>query len=540
MGIGLKDIFKSDEERLVENKRKTSIRNMIIFLCVIFVFIILALVIRFWGNVDEDRRMDITKDITNIRNAVVALGKDSTTEEYPGINLEEQVVQLNINGVIEEYRYGYYYLEAESLSQIAPALNLQNERYVVNYDTGDVVNIDGIKYKGRRYHSYDDMIAIENGQVPISDRVIIISSAADLNKIRSTPNGYFKLSANIDMSEYSIGEGWTPIEVFTGVLDGRGYTISNLKINRPTQSRVGLFGDIKGTAQISNLNIDNVDVIGGEYTGSLAGNCAGTISNVHIKNANITGLSSSTGGLVGAFSISKVSNCTVKANVDGDRNVGGAIGILYNGTVNKVSSEGNVTATENAGGLIGLARISDVTNIEETAAHVAVNGKNNLGGFVGAVEMTASEKLEIVNSYAIGSVETGEKNLGGMFGQIYTIQGTPDVILRNLYGAVSVVVKGETSGGFVGYCGVGASTTQVYENCFWQKALAPGEVLNDVGKASEGSTMTFVDRTTEEMKMMRMYTTWNFENVWEIEERAGTPTLRWEKNYIVVEDKDGK
>ena len=35
MGISLKDIFKNDEERLVENRRKTAIRNMIIFGCVI-------------------------------------------------------------------------------------------------------------------------------------------------------------------------------------------------------------------------------------------------------------------------------------------------------------------------------------------------------------------------------------------------------------------------------------------------------------------------------------------------------------------------
>ena len=154
--------------------------------------------------------------------------------------------------------------------------------------------------------------------------------------------------------------------------------------------------------------------------------------------------------------------------------------------------------------------------------------------------MTASRNLEIVNSYAEGSVETGESNIGGMFGQIYTTQGTPDVILRNLYAAVSVVVKGETSGGFIGHCRVGSSTTQIYDNCFWLKDLAPGEVLNDVGRSSEGSTMTFVDRTVSEMKMMRMYTTWDFEKVWEIEERVGTPTLRWEKNYIVEETDEKK
>ena len=101
---------------------------------------------------------------------------------------------------MSKYRYGYYLLEPDALKEIAPALNLPDETYVVNYETGDVVNGTGIKYKKRVYHSIDDLLAIDAGQKPLSDRVVIISKASDLNKIRSLPNGYFKLSANIDMS----------------------------------------------------------------------------------------------------------------------------------------------------------------------------------------------------------------------------------------------------------------------------------------------------------------------------------------------------
>ena len=68
MGISLKDIFKNDEERLVENRRKTAIKNMIIFGCVIAVLIVLAIVVKLWGNVDEERRIAITNDVQNIRN----------------------------------------------------------------------------------------------------------------------------------------------------------------------------------------------------------------------------------------------------------------------------------------------------------------------------------------------------------------------------------------------------------------------------------------------------------------------------------------
>ena len=48
--------------------------------------------------------------------------------------------------------------------------------------------------------------------------------------MHKNPNATFKLAANIDMSEYSVGEGWKPVSGFTGKLDGRNYTINNLKL----------------------------------------------------------------------------------------------------------------------------------------------------------------------------------------------------------------------------------------------------------------------------------------------------------------------
>ena len=542
MGISLKDIFKNDEERLVENRRKTAIKNMIIFGCVIAVLIVLAIVVKFWGNVDEERRIAITNDVQNIRSAILLRAKEQLVDpslgDYPGIKLEDQEepLTLNINGVTEEYRYGYYLLYTDTLKEIVVSLNLPDEAYIVNYETGDVVNATGIKYKKRRYHSIDDLLAIAAGNVPVSDTVVVVTKASDLNKMRERPNGYFKLSANIDMSEYSNGEGWNPIPQFTGILDGRGYTISNLTINRPTQSYVGLLGDVKSTAKITNLKLENVNIVGGQYTGALAGNCAASVSYVHVNSGNVSGPNTSTGGLVGAYSIQKMNNCTAKVNVDGNNNVGGLIGTLYSGTVNKVSADGDVTANENVGGLIGLARVSTATYITEAAAHTAVNGKTNLGGLVGSVEMTSSNDLRIENCYAKGSIQTGEENIGGMFGRVYTAQGTPNLVLSSLYTSVSVVVKGETSGGFVGYSAVGNSTSKVNENCFWEKAIAPGEVLNGVGKEIEGSGLAFPDKTSNEMKMRATYTSWNFETVWEIEERISTPTLKWEKNYVGVKN----
>lgn len=542
MGISLKDIFKNDEEVLVENRRKNAIRNMIIFSCVIVVLIVVALVIKFWGNVDEDRRIAITKDIQNIKGAVLLQSNkhisDESMGELPGKSLEEKGVQININGIVEEYRYGYYLLEPKDLKLLDVSLNLPEERYLVNYETGDVINATGIKYNKRVYHSIDDLTAIQTGEVPLSDKVIIISKAEHLDKIRNNPNGYFRLSANIDLSSYAQGDGWNPIKEFSGIFDGRGYTISNLTINRATQDYIGLFGDVKSSAKITNLKIEDAKIIGGRYTGVLAGNCTGSISYVHVSGT-VTGLGGSTGGLVGAFSTSQIRNCTIKGDVKGDSAVGGAIGTLYGGTLNRVRTEGNVTAIENVGGLVGLARITISTYVQESAAYEHVNGKSNLGGLIGSIEMTGtiqtddenvSDDLNISNTYAIGSVQTGEKNMGGMIGQIYTVQGAPSIVFKHLYSDVSVVVKGETSGGFLGQSDASNTSCSVIE-CYWKKDIAPGEVLNGVGQTVQGNRMNFEDRTPEAMIMRSNYD-WNFDSVWEIKDRRSTPTLKWERDYI--------
>ena len=157
MGISLKDIFKNDEERLVENRRKTAIRNMIIFGCVIAVLIVLAIVVKFWGNVDEERRIAITNDVQNIRSAILLRAKEQLVDpslgDYPGIKLEDQEepLTLNINGVTEEYRYGYYLLYPDTLKEIVVSLNLPDEAYIVNYETGDVVNATRSHYTKIRY-----------------------------------------------------------------------------------------------------------------------------------------------------------------------------------------------------------------------------------------------------------------------------------------------------------------------------------------------------------------------------------------------------
>jgi filamentous hemagglutinin family protein len=107
-----------------------------------------------------------------------------------------------------------------------------------------------------------------------------------------------------------IGNNFTPIGTsgspFTGDFDGQGYTISDLVINKPGQSSVGLFGYTDGS-EIRNIGLIDVDINGFANVGALSGEAYSSL----FENTY------STGEVVGA-------EC-----------VGGLVGYLYGSTISK-------------------------------------------------------------------------------------------------------------------------------------------------------------------------------------------------------------
>lgn len=72
----------------------------------------------------------------------------------------------------------------------------------------------------------------------------------------------------------SVPEGWLPIgsiaAPFIGTFDGNGHTISNLYVNHPSISGVGLFG-VLGSGAICNVGLEEVSMHGGEQCRQLGG-----------------------------------------------------------------------------------------------------------------------------------------------------------------------------------------------------------------------------------------------------------------------------
>ncbi len=185
----------------------------------------------------------------------------------------------------------------------------------------------------------------------------IIENVDDLQAIEDDLDAYYELSGNIDASatsDWNGNAGFAPITTFAGQLDGKGFIVDSLFINRTGASDfVGLCYDNYGTIQ--NLGLTNCDITG-EDAGSITCNNYGAITNCYATGsvasnvANPNGAGHYAGGLLayndGDGVIQKsYSECAVGGYVPS-----GFCSIAY-GTITDCYSRGAITGTF-AGGFV--------------------------------------------------------------------------------------------------------------------------------------------------------------------------------------------
>ncbi|MBN2858133.1 MAG: hypothetical protein JXN63_07005 [Candidatus Delongbacteria bacterium] len=181
-----------------------------------------------------------------------------------------------------------------------------------------------------------------------------IATLDQLNAVRNYLSACFIQVADIDASATSTwnsGAGWIPITSFAGKYNGQGYTVSNLYINRPAQDLVGLFGSTTPAGIIENIGIENADVTGRQYAGTLVGRNEGIVRYCYSNGLLDTTDGYRSGGFAGyIFTGSSISNCY--ANVDVTRSAGtnttdnGAFcGRNFGGDISNSYSTGSVSYT---------------------------------------------------------------------------------------------------------------------------------------------------------------------------------------------------
>ena len=291
-------------------------------------------------------------------------------------------------------------------------------------------------------------------QEAIAQGYTVIKTAQDLDNIRNDLDGKYILMNDIDLSSYS---NWDPIgeidmdtgtgQGFTGVLDGNGYTISNLTINRPDEDYVGLFCSTlgqSGMGEIKNLRLTDVNVVGGKSVGTLTGyganisNCfasgdvtctvqggllmgigGGNIVGCYTEGS-VTGLDGQTyygnvGGLMGMAIGANVSECCsdviLKTNsTNADIGSGGLIGMIQSGSISNCYTKGEVSSGVYVGGIAGISLSSNINN---SFSMMESSGLGYIGGIAGTIDVDSSLTNSIWNTETTGQSLAVGNNQGG-------------------------------------------------------------------------------------------------------------------------------
>ncbi|MFA5764356.1 MAG: hypothetical protein WC915_06120 [archaeon] len=218
----------------------------------------------------------------------------------------------------------------------------------------------------------------------------IVCNCIDLQNIDSNLTANYLLGQDIncyDTINWNAPNGFEPIGSFTtrfsGNFNGNGHTISNLYINYPSGTNIGLFGYIEDST-IQNVGLIDNNIKGNNYTGGIVGlNESGFILN-NYTSGTVNSLTSFAGGIVG-----------------GNSNIG---------TVVNNYSLGNTTSPQVVGGIIGWnARDSIVKNNYST-------GNNTGGAMIGGVVGYNNYGI-VENNYAVGYVNATSGWSGGLIGQ---------------------------------------------------------------------------------------------------------------------------
>ncbi len=333
----------------------------------------------------------------------------------------------------------------------------------------------------------------------------------------------FILTADIDMSAHT---GSIPYNIigssiaFSGIFDGDNYVVSNLSINLPNQSYVGLFGITRG-AQIKQLGLENINVTGSSYVGGMIGSSQDTVIEGCYTTGSVTGTDpewTRCGGLIGhgrSLNQVTITDCysTCDISVAGKAG-GGLIGGYWSGRIINCYATGSVSGNAYLGGLVGV--ISTTANYPEMGlvrccfSTGDVTGDNRLGGLVGEIG-----SANITNSYATGSV-SGNSVVGGLTGcvYLYPYDGYGDAYVKKSYSTGKVTGSSET-GGLVGR--------------HWNQSVKVYDSYWDTQTSGWSYSSGGMGKTTAEMQIQDTYTNWNFDTVWSM---GTNPVLQWELNPL--------
>ena len=310
---------------------------------------------------------EVAQDNVSMGLDMVMTAKDSLELISSHLSRMRDLAELAANGTSGE----------GSLQAIQSEINVRSDeinRLVTNTEFNNLNLFEGEPEEMGDFIARVDRLTEDEA---IAQGYTIITTADELQAMQDNLSGKYILMNNIDLEGYD----WTPVGTtanpFLGEFNGNGYVISNLKIIKPDENDLGVFG-YTGTSSISNLGLENIEINGKDHCGSLVGQGGGTVKNCYSTNAVISGRYM-IGGLIGWGFTKSISFCYSNSDVSGNGYVGALLGESYN-SVDNCFAVGSVTSPWLAGGLIGRC----YSKISNSYAAAKVSCNNDGGGLVGS------------------------------------------------------------------------------------------------------------------------------------------------------------
>ena len=291
----------------------------------------------------------------------------------------------------------------------------------------------------------------------IIDSPMALEALSALVKSPKTRNDFsgkaYRMTADIDLAAFA---DFTPIGnyeddiPFTGIIDGDGHTISNLKIKVIGKTGAGLFGYLK----------------------------AATVRNVTLSKAAVASDSRYVGGIAGWAENSVIENCSISSGseVHTDyHNAGGIAGYLNGGQITDCVSEAMVNSKGSyAGGIVSVIEDGTVEHCAVGSAGQVGAYHYSVGGIAGAFITVSEGQAPVIDKCVSYADIQGEYNVGGIVGHIYTKPDGVVVTIKNC-GVIGSTIKATgvnsnnyaLAGGLVG----------------WVQGTGSAQILNSFSRA---------------------------------------------------------
>ena len=395
-----------------------------------------------------------------------------------------------------------------------------NSFVVSQQNAGEVVLV--ISTSNKKYADFTINVHIGNGS---ASNPYYIFNESDLAKIGSI---YRLDKSYLLMNDIALTSGFEPIGYnsiasswsgFNGTFDGQNHTISGLNVVDLQTENVGLFSSINANGSVKNLTIKNAK-ISGEYktAGALAGTISGEVDKVIISNAEITNKAdnSATGVMAGVQNAN-----TVKMSY------------AENSVIN-IGDDQTAVAGAVVGGLFGKANQATIQACYTNNVEIKPNASTLVaGGFVGQFEI-GTDTGSIQQSYA--NTTCSANNFGAFIGKIEKVSGfdiNNSNVLRFLIGNIAVVYGKADSASITDPDLVNAYDTTYFKNityptrsAFYDKDSAMYLIRGYAGAGDMIDTNEYIYYGIDASNLV----TWDTTYVWNVEDNA-LPTLRMGSIY---------